>query len=127
MTNAPPGGPIAAIRGEIDKIDDQILGLLNRRAALAIKIGGLKAEIKAGSQTGATSKREPAREKAIIERLERANGGPFPGEAVAPIFGEIFKACSSVQDGGRQNGTTGATIEHQPTTNQLDARVPHER
>jgi len=90
---------IAALRSEIDGIDDQLMGLLNRRAALARQIGAVKAAIRAEDQVG----REPSREDTIIARLEGANSGPFPTAAIAPIFNAIFTACFSIQNHKQQN------------------------
>jgi len=101
--DASSGGAIEALRKGIDGIDDQLLGLLNRRAALACQIGGLKAAIHAECQAGGTNKREPARERAIIARLEEGNEGPLPSDAIAPIFNQIFTACLSLQNSKRQN------------------------
>jgi len=95
---------IEALRCEIDGIDDQLLGLLNRRAALACQIGKLKAAVHANEyQARSPNNREPAREGAIIARLEGANRGPFPSSAIAPIFNEIFTACLGLQSTQQQN------------------------
>jgi chorismate mutase/prephenate dehydratase len=80
---------LAALRGEIDAIDDRLLGLLCRRAEIAAEMGGLKPE------GGA---RDEAREAAVLERLSRANPGPLPGAALARIFREIFGACLNLQN-----------------------------
>jgi chorismate mutase/prephenate dehydratase len=103
MTRAPSSGAIDALRGEIDEIDDQLLGLLNRRAALACQIGRLKAAVQIEGQTVSIDMRVPERESEIIARLEGANGGPFPRDAIAPIFGQIFAACLGLQNSQLQN------------------------
>ncbi|MDR2561424.1 MAG: chorismate mutase [Holophagales bacterium] len=97
-----PDGAIKALRCEIDGIDDQLLALLNRRAASASQIGILKAAIYAECQDGSQCLRDPAREGAIIARLEKANEGPFPSNAIAPIFNQIFTACLSLQNTRQQ-------------------------
>jgi chorismate mutase/prephenate dehydratase len=94
---------IEALRCEIDGIDDQLMGLLNRRAALACQIGKLKAAVHAEYQVGSPNNREPAREGAIIARLKGTNEGPFPSDAIAPIFNEIFTACLGLQITQQQN------------------------
>jgi len=97
-----PGGAIDALRSEIDGIDDQLLALLNRRAALACQIGILKAAIRTEYQDGGQCKRDPAREGVIIARLKKANEGPFPSNAIAPVFNQIFTACLSLQNTQQQ-------------------------
>jgi len=76
---------IDAIRREIDKLDDEILKLLNRRAEQAVEIGRLKQD--AGDVVF-----DPAREKQILDRLTSVNQGPLSAEAVRDIFGAIFAA-----------------------------------
>jgi chorismate mutase len=81
-------GPLDGPRAEIDAIDDQLLGLLSRRAGIAAGLAGLKA-----------GPRDAGREAAVLRRLSLANPGPLPDAAVARIFGEIFRACLDVQAG----------------------------
>jgi len=76
---------IPALRQQIDRIDDQLLRLLNRRATLALAI----AEQKARSNSGVYA---PAREKGVLARLGRANRGPLPESLVRAIFREIISA-----------------------------------
>jgi len=108
MTDAQFNGSIAALRDKIDGIDDQLMALLNSRAALACEIGRLKTAIK----DEAHSKREPSREGAIIARLEAANNGPFPRDAIAPIFNMVFAACLKLQDGQDKMCLTCDILEH---------------
>ena len=81
---------IPALRQQIDRIDDQLLRLLNRRAALALAV----AEQKARSNSGVYA---PAREKGVLERLVRANRGPLPVHLVRAIFREIISASRSLE------------------------------
>ena len=80
-------------RSDIDALDDQLLALLNQRAAIAQEVGDLKQSC----PEGAASKRDEAREGAIIERLRSQNAGPLGNEAIEKIFHEIFNACLEVQ------------------------------
>src|SRR6185369_11840212 len=84
------GSPLTRLRGEIDKIDDRLLDLLNQRARLALDVGEAKKQTQANFY-------EPTRERAIIERLSGANAGPFPTEAIRPVFQEIISACLSIE------------------------------
>lgn len=81
---------LAALRDEIDRIDDKLLALLNDRARVAVEVGELKAE------TGAPVYR-PEREKAIYTRLTRTNPGPLDRASVRAIFREIIAACVSLE------------------------------
>jgi chorismate mutase/prephenate dehydratase len=78
------------LRTRIDAIDDQILGLLNRRAEVVIEVGRAK--------TGQSRDfYVPSREQAIYERLTTSNPGPFPTEAVRKVFREIISASLSLE------------------------------
>ena len=65
---SPEESPLAALRDEIDEIDDTIHDLLMRRMALANRISETK---RARGATGALLR--PAREAAILRRLQRAS------------------------------------------------------
>lgn len=86
----PRSPSIEALRSQIDRLDDEILSLLSRRATLAAEIGKRKAT--ARQRTFA-----PEREKRIVERLARMNGGPLTGEMLRSIFREVISACRSLE------------------------------
>ncbi|MCS6821762.1 MAG: prephenate dehydratase [Microscillaceae bacterium] len=76
------------LRQEIDKIDNQLLALLNERMKIVQKIGELK-------KTNNTFIYRPEREKAILDRLARLNqelGGLLTPAAIDAIYMEIFAA-----------------------------------
>ncbi|MFQ5451666.1 MAG: prephenate dehydratase [Nitrospinaceae bacterium] len=83
---------IQELRRKIDKIDDQLLKLINRRAALAIQIGKEKSR-----KNQSNHFHVPHREREIIERLKRNNPGPFPGESVEQVFREVFSATLALE------------------------------
>lgn len=74
------------LRSKIDKIDDQVLKLLNRRAGLARQIIKFK-----------KATYDPVRERAILERLSAANTGPMPNRSLQMIYREILSACRQLQ------------------------------
>ena len=74
---------ISKFRDKIDKIDNELLDLLNERAELAIKIGHAKA-------SSNMSFYSPKRERQIFERLSKRNPGPFPNDALRAVFREII-------------------------------------
>lgn len=79
-------------RKEIDRLDDEILRLLNERSTIVIQIGTLKKQ----SNTDAHL-HTPGREAEIVERLMRANPGPFPNDAIPPVYREIMSASLSLE------------------------------
>jgi len=85
-------GDFSNYRKEIDRIDDEILRLLNERSKSVIEIGKIKKQKDADANL-----HTPAREAAIIERLIRQNAGPFPSEAIRPVYREIMSASLSLE------------------------------
>jgi chorismate mutase / prephenate dehydratase len=85
-----PKNPLDALRSRIDRLDDEILSLLNDRARAAQKIGAEKARRK--EEVYASS-----REQQILERLGALNKGPLPAEAVEEIFRAIINNCRLLQ------------------------------
>jgi len=85
---------VDGLRAAIDHVDDELLELLNRRARLVEEVARTK------QHTGGAFY-APHRERAIIDRLQEANRGPFPSEAIRPVFQEVISACLSLQRGMR--------------------------
>src|SRR5262249_35165448 len=82
--------PLKPLRDRIDDIDRQILELLNRRADVVRDVGKVKQERRDPFYT-------PVRERAIVDRLSTTNQGPFPTDAIRPVFQEIISACLSLE------------------------------
>ena len=78
------------LRKEIDRIDTEILMLLNERAKTAVEIGKIKKDEKMAAHV-------PHREREVYERLEKENKGPFPNEALRVVFREIMSASLSLE------------------------------
>jgi len=74
-----------SLRQEVDRLNMEILDLLNRRAAVVSEIGRVK--ISKGLETF-----DPARESAMLNRIVEQNQGPFSNEVIKALFKEIFKA-----------------------------------
>jgi chorismate mutase/prephenate dehydratase len=89
-TPAPPDADLLALRQRIDAVDRELLGLLNRRAELALQVGELK------KREGSVVFR-PEREAQVIDGLKAANAGPLRADGVAPIWREIMSACRSLE------------------------------
>jgi len=81
---------IQQYRKEIDKLDERILDLLNKRTEFVIKIGEEKKENRLETYT-------PAREQQIYSRLEKLHKGRFPIEGVKAVFREIFSASLALE------------------------------
>lgn len=81
---------LEGLRKQIDKCDDQLLRLLNQRAAVVQDVGRVKA--RRDEEVYASN-----REHAIIERLAAANQGPLPEEAVEEIFRAVINNCRLLQ------------------------------
>jgi chorismate mutase/prephenate dehydratase len=111
----PRATSIDVLRTHIDRIDDQLLELLNQRAKLAVQIGQRKHRAQTAVYT-------PAREKRIVERLLASNPGPLHLESIRPIFREIISACLSLEKrlGIACLGPLG-TFSHQAALEQFGA------
>ncbi len=83
---------IQDFRKAIDRIDDEILRLLNERSHNVIEIGKIKVQSGFGAHL-----HTPGREAEVVERLIRQNSGPFPNEAVRPVYREIMSASLSLE------------------------------
>ena len=77
-------------RKEIDLIDRKLLGLLNQRLRIAMKIGRIKREM---GEKFFDSKRE----KEVLERLTKWNKGPMKEKDLKKIFETIMEACRRCQ------------------------------
>jgi len=77
------------LREEIDKVDSNILRLLNKRTEFVLRIKKAKKDKRITVYS-------PRREKEILRRLQRLNPGPFPGDALEAIYREILSASLSL-------------------------------
>ncbi len=81
---------IDELRKEIDRLDSELLRILNQRADLAVQIG----VIKKGSGVPVY---DPAREKQIIQRMEAENPGPLDHEAIVRLFERVIDESRRVE------------------------------
>lgn len=77
-------------RNAIDKIDDQLVRLLNQRIRHVLEIGAIK--LKGGDSIYA-----PHRELAVLERVCALNKGPVPNESLRAIYREIMSCALSLE------------------------------
>ncbi|MCK5099167.1 MAG: prephenate dehydratase, partial [Desulfobacteraceae bacterium] len=78
------------LRINIDKIDSQILDLINSRLVLGKKIGQIK-------QKSKTDVLDPSREKQVIEKILNKNKGPAEEQLLKYIFNVIMTATKDIQ------------------------------
>lgn len=93
--DAAAGGSLAALRREIDAVDDELLTLLNRRAELSVRVGQWKR-----SEGQALAVFQPSREREVLDGLLRRNaalGGALPDQAVEHVWREIFSSSRALQ------------------------------
>ena len=81
---------IAEIRKEIDRLDDELLGLLIKRLKLGREIGEVKRAI------GKTVTDE-AREKEIFQRLIKNAGSKMDEKDIIEIFSKILEISRKTQ------------------------------
>jgi len=108
------------LRTEIDRLDKQIVALLNQRAKVVVEVGKLKA--KDGSPVYA-----PDREQKVLDRVREANAGPLPDSALVAIYRELMSASFALEkplriaylgpEGSNSHlaatGKFGASVEYQ--------------
>ena len=80
------------LRGEIDRIDADIVRLLNERMKVAVRIGRIKK--KAGVPIHV-----PEREKEVYARVVGANEGPLLDSNLRDIYRKIMSVTRSVESG----------------------------
>jgi chorismate mutase-like protein len=78
------------LRAEIDRLDDEILSLLNRRAQAVIEVGKIKSERNLRFYV-------PEREVEILRRISAGNPGPFPNDALKAVYREIISASLALE------------------------------
>lgn len=76
------------LRAEIDRLDEEVLARLSRRAEIAHEIGRVK---------GGAVVYRPEREAQVLRRIVGLNQGPLPEAAVWHIFREIMSACLALE------------------------------
>ena len=99
---------LEALRDEIDRLDEVIVRLLDRRARCAYAIGRIK------HQQGRAIY-EPSRESAVLAHVREVNtalGGPLDGDAVARLYERVIDEARRIQriEAGRdarEAGTDG--------------------
>jgi len=91
------GGPasprmptLASLRAKIDRIDQELVRLINDRAKIALEIGKVK------HSTG-VSAYAPSREDEVLARVVAASKGPLAERSVRAIFRELISGSRSLE------------------------------
>ena len=71
------------LRRRIDEIDQQLVGLLNARADLALQIGRIK-------HAAGEAVYQPAREAEVLAHVRDINNGPLDGGAITRLFERVI-------------------------------------
>src|ERR1044071_4436361 len=77
-------------RDEIDRIDEELVRLLNERSRCAIEIGRVKRDI--GQPVYS-----PAREKQVLEHVTGINSGPLDDEGIRRLFERIIDESRRIE------------------------------
>lgn len=83
---------LSGVRADIDRIDGELLRLLNERARCAQRVGEIKAEF---GDAGFIYR--PEREAQVLRRLQETNPGPLPNDNITFFFREVMSACLSLE------------------------------
>jgi chorismate mutase/prephenate dehydratase len=81
---------LEGLRRRIDEIDAEILEQLNERARTVQAVGRLK-------ESRGAPVYSAERERQIVEQMQAENSGPFPNDALGPVFREIISATRSLE------------------------------
>lgn len=81
---------LARCRDEIDRLDLDLLRILNQRTAIVERIGRIKQDLRLAIY-------EPKREDQVFENVIGHNDGPLPHDAVKRIFERIIDEMRTVQ------------------------------
>lgn len=88
---------IDGLRQEIDRLDEQLVRLLNARAGCALEIGRLKEAL--GLEIY-----QPDRERQVLEHVRQVNPGPLDDDAVARLFERIIDEARRLERIAKEQG-----------------------
>ena len=81
---------LESLRDEIDRIDEQVVSLLNQRVRAAVEIGRIKDKL-------GVDPYDPAREEQVFDKLQSINGGPMQGDSLRTIYREVISASIALE------------------------------
>ncbi len=83
-------GKLEELRGQLDSVNQQLVGLLSERGRIAQQIGQEK-------EKQGVPKYDPVREKEMLDELVAQNKGPFDNETIRHLFKQMFQASLKLQ------------------------------
>ena len=81
---------LESLRDEIDKIDTQVVDLLNRRVQSAVEIGKIKANL-------GVDPYDPAREEQVFRKISNLSEGPMREDSLKTIYREVISASIALE------------------------------
>ena len=92
MTDKPDNAArLNELRDRIDALDDRLIELISERGEIAVEIGRVKAD-------DGTPVYAPHREKAVLERIQKANTGPFPDSVLRAVYRELMSGSLAIEN-----------------------------
>ncbi|MCA1808554.1 MAG: chorismate mutase, partial [Lentisphaerae bacterium] len=108
------------LRRRIDRLDRELVELLNRRARVVLRIGEIK-------NTDSKDVYVPAREKEVLDNVLALNRGPLTDEALQAIYREIMSASLAMERTVRVAYLgPQATFSHQAARSRFGASVDYQ-
>jgi chorismate mutase/prephenate dehydratase len=81
---------LTSLRKKIDKIDQDLVSLMNARAELARQIGHVKS-------TGGEATYDPSREEIVLDRVAKSNDGPLLDDSLKAIYRELISGSRAIE------------------------------
>jgi chorismate mutase len=97
---------IEALRAQIDKLDRELVALLNARALCALSVGRLKERL-------GMPVYQPKREAEVLAHVRSVNAGPLEDDAIQRLFERIIDEARRLERlaasgrHGQHNGPSG--------------------
>jgi len=82
--------PLQSLRTQIDSVDARLVELLNERAKLVVEIGKIKQQTNSPIYA-------PDREKAVLEKVRKLNGGPLPDRCLEAMWRELMSGSFALE------------------------------
>jgi 3-deoxy-7-phosphoheptulonate synthase/chorismate mutase len=101
------------LRERLDRVNRDLLRLVQQRGELLLEVSALKDELELDSY-------DPRREAEMVRDLTAHSDGPFSSEELAAIFRQLFASSLDLQ---RRIRAEGAAAEHGPPHRQPHIKV----
>jgi len=84
-------GHLAELREQIDRLDRQLVALLNERAKVVVEVGAIK------RRSGSQAIYSPDREKAVLENVKKLNKGPLHDKTLIAVYKELMSGSFALE------------------------------